>query len=56
MLVSSKEGFMKGGVTGCITGGIPGAVSGGFLFGIANPIIVYINETKEQPKKIRGIK
>lgn len=46
MIISSKEGFMKGGVTGCITGGIPGAISGGFLFGVANPIIIFVNESK----------
>ena len=41
---SCKEGVIKGCVTGGITGGFVGAVSGGALFGIANPLLLYINE------------
>ena len=40
---SCKEGVIKGCVTGGITGGMVGAVSGGALFGIANPLLLYIN-------------
>lgn len=40
---SCKEGVIKGCVTGGITGGMAGAISGGALFGIANPLLLYIN-------------
>lgn len=45
MWLSCKNGMIKGGVTGSITGGVVGAVSGGAVFGIVNPLILYINES-----------
>ena len=45
MLNSCRDGLIKGGVTGSITGGFIGAVTGGAIFAIANPILLYINES-----------
>lgn len=46
MIESCKDGLLKGCVTGCMTGGIHGAISGGILFGMANPVVTYINHKK----------
>jgi hypothetical protein len=51
MVKSCKEGVMRGCITGCITGGVPGAISGGILFGVANPIITYMNDVSEKKER-----
>lgn len=47
---SCKEGFMRGCITGCLSGGFGSALSGGILFGMANPIMTYIQYTSDKKK------
>ena len=51
MAKSCQEGVMRGCITGCITGGVPGAISGGILFGVANPIMTYMNDVSEKKER-----
>jgi hypothetical protein len=44
MTRSCRAGLVRGAVTGCITGGMLGGVAGGALFGIINPLMIYIGE------------
>lgn len=45
MWLSCKDGLIKGSVTGAITGGFIGGISGGAIFGVANPVLLYITGT-----------
>lgn len=45
MWISCKDGLVKGCITGSITGGFMGAVTGGAIFAIANPLLLYVNES-----------
>jgi hypothetical protein len=42
MSKSCQAGLVRGALTGCITGGLVGGVAGGALFGIINPLMIYI--------------
>jgi hypothetical protein len=42
MVLACQDGLLKGCITGAIMGGVPGAISSGMLFGLANPIVLYI--------------
>ena len=44
LIISCKEGIIKGYITGWITGGFMGGIIGGSLFGVCNPLLLYIND------------
>ena len=47
MIKSCKSGIMTGCLAGGLSGGLTGAIASGAIFGITNPIIVYISESKK---------
>jgi hypothetical protein len=44
MTKSCRSGLIRGALTGCITGGMVGGVTGGALFGVVNPLMIYLGE------------
>jgi hypothetical protein len=44
MTKSCRSGLIRGALTGCITGGLVGGVAGGALFGVVNPLMIYLGE------------
>ena len=38
-----KSGMLRGCVTGGINGGLDGMIAGGVMYGLANPIIIYLS-------------
>jgi hypothetical protein len=44
MTKACRSGMIRGALTGCITGGFVGGITGGTLFGIVNPLLIYLEE------------
>lgn len=44
LLTGCREGMLRGCLTGSVTGGVIGSITGGALFGLINPLMIYINE------------
>jgi hypothetical protein len=44
MTRACRAGLIRGALTGCITGGMVGGITGGALFGVVNPLLIYLGE------------
>jgi hypothetical protein len=53
LIKSCQNGIIKGCITGVISGGMSGGIAGGALYGMASPIMTYVDEYKMSRKQLK---